>query len=240
MAESYQIYLNSKYADTQNNDTYKFQLNTLEVQEGYYIYLSVQNVSIPYSFYNVNESNNKIEYIIFTQLYTVTIPPSNYNINQFIEYLSSVMTDFKITYSSKTNKITFVNNMINFTFLSSSTCYKILGFKEGINYTSSNVSLTSVNCVNMMTVNSIFVLSNLMTYNISSSLPNSQNVLCQVLVNNAPNSIIQCSNTNHFRTNLFINRLSNINLKLVDEYNNAINLYGLNFIVTLQLDIEPI
>ena len=95
MAESYQIYLNSKYADTQNNDTYKFQLNTLEVQEGYYIYLSVQNVSIPYSFYNVNESNNKIEYIIFTQLYTVTIPPSNYNINQFIEYLSSVITDDK-------------------------------------------------------------------------------------------------------------------------------------------------
>ena len=121
MAESYQIYLNSKYADTQNNDTYKFQLNTLDVQEGYYIYLSVQNVSIPYSFYNINESNNKIEYIIFTQLYTVTIPPSNYNINQFIEYLSSVMTDFKITYSSKTNKITFVNNMINFTFLLSST-----------------------------------------------------------------------------------------------------------------------
>ena len=71
MAESYQIYLNSKYADTQNNDSYKFQLNTLDVQEGYYIYLSVQNVSIPYSFYNVNESNNKIEYIIFTQLYTV-------------------------------------------------------------------------------------------------------------------------------------------------------------------------
>ena len=161
MAESYQIYLNSKYADTQNNDSYKFQLNTLEVQEGYYIYLSVQNVSIPYSFYNVNESNNKIEYILNSQLYTVNIPSSNYNVNQFIEYLSSVMTNFTITYSSKTNKITFVHNALNFTLLSSSTCYKILGFKEGINYTSNNVSLTSVSCVNMMTVNSIFVLSNL-------------------------------------------------------------------------------
>ena len=150
------------------------------------------------------------------------------------------MTNFTITYSSKTNKITFVHNALNFTLLSSSTCFKILGFTEDINYTSNNVSLTSVNCVNMMTVNSIFVLSNLMTYNISSSLPNSQNVLCQVLVNNAPNSIIQYSNTNHFRTNLFVNRLTNINLKLVDEYNNAINLNGLNFIVTLQLDIEPI
>ena len=240
MGESYQIYLNSKYADTANNDTYKFQLNTLSIEEGYYIYLSVQNVSIPYSFYNVNESNNKIEYILNSQLYTIYINSSNYNINQFIEYLSSTMTDFTITYSSRTNKITFIHNAFNFTLLSSSTCYKILGFKENINYTSNNYSLTSINCVNMMTVNSIFVLSNLMTYNISSSLPNSQNVLCQVLVNSPPNSIIHYSNTNHFRTNLFINRLTNINLKLVDEYNNAINLNGLNFIVTLQLDIEPI
>jgi len=240
MAESYQLYLNSKYADTTNNDTYKFQFKTLDVEEGYYIYLSVQNISIPYSFYNVNDSNNKIEYVLNSQLYTVNIPPSNYNVHQFIEYLSTAMTNFTITYSSRTNKITFSHNAFNFTLLSSSTCYKILGFKEGVNYTSNNVSLTSVNCVNMMTVNSIFVLSNLMTYNISSSLPNSQNVLCQVLVNNAPNSIIQYSNTNHFRTNLFVNRLTNINLKLVDEYNNAINLNGLNFIVTLQLDIEPI
>ena len=240
MAESYQLYLNSKYADTQNNGIYKFQFKTLDIEDGFYIYLSVQNVSIPYSFYNVNESNNRIEYILNSQLYTINIPISNYNVNQFIEYLSSVMVNFTITYSSRLNKVTFLHNAFNFMLLSSSTCYKILGFTEDINYPSTNYSLTSVNCVNMMTVNSIFVLSNLMTYNISSSLPNSQNVLCQVLVNNAPNSIIQYSNTNHFRTNLFVNRLTNINLKLVDEYNNTINLNGLNFIVTLQLDIEPI
>ena len=240
MAESYQIYLNSKYADTSNNGNYKFQLNTLEVQEGYYIYLSVQNVSIPYSFYNINESNNMLEYILDGSLYTIYIPVSNYNINQFIEYLSSVMNGFTIVYSSRTNKITFIHNTFNFSFLASSTCYKIIGMKEKLNYTSDGFTLESDKCVNMMTVNSIFVLSNLMTYNIASSLPNSQNILCQVLVNNSPNSIIQYSNTNHFRTNLFINRLSNINLKLVDEYNNTINLNGLNFIVTLQLDIEPI
>ena len=39
MAESYQLYLNSKYADTANNNTYKFQLKTLDIEEGYYIYL---------------------------------------------------------------------------------------------------------------------------------------------------------------------------------------------------------
>ena len=63
MAESYQIYLNSKYANSYYNNTYKFSLNTLEIDEGHYIYLSVVHVSIPYSFYNVHENNNRLEYI---------------------------------------------------------------------------------------------------------------------------------------------------------------------------------
>ena len=35
MAESYQIYLNSKYATSYFNNTYKFSLNTLEIDEGH-------------------------------------------------------------------------------------------------------------------------------------------------------------------------------------------------------------
>jgi hypothetical protein len=105
MAESYQIYLNSKYADSYYNNTYKFSLNTLEIDEGHYIYLSVVHVSIPYSFYNVHENNNRLEYICNSSAYSINIPVSNYNINQLISYLSSVMTSFTITYSSITNKI---------------------------------------------------------------------------------------------------------------------------------------
>ena len=42
-----------------------------------------------------------------------------------------------------------------------------------------------------------------------------------------------------FRTNLFLKYSNNITLRLVDEYNDDINLNGLHFRVTLQLDIEP-
>jgi hypothetical protein len=239
MGESYQIYLNSKYADSIFNDVYKFSLNTLEIEDGHYIYLSVQNVSIPYSFYNIHDSNNKLYYIVDSLMYTITIPISNYNINQLINYLLSVMTNFNITYSSMTNKITFTHNTLNFTFLNLSTCYRILGFVGNVSYNSASNLLISENCINLMSVKSIFLLSNLITYNISSSIPNSQNILCQIPVNNSPNSIIQFYNTNHFRTNLFLKRLDNVSFKLVDEYNNVINLNGLHFTVTLQLDIEP-
>ena len=239
MAESYQIYLNSKYAESTISNTYKFSLNTLEIEEGHYIYLSVQHVSIPFSFYNIHESNNKLEYVCDNQLYVVNIPVSNYNINQLISYLSSVMNNFTITYSSIINKITFQHSTFNFTLLSSSTCYKILGFSDNKSYTSTLLKLTSENCINLHTVNSIFLLSNLMTYNISSSIPNTQNILCQIPVNNSPNSIIHFYNKNNFRTNLFLKYLNNITLRLVDEYNDDINLNGLHFRVTLQLDIEP-
>ena len=37
MSESYQIYLNSKYADSIINNTFKFNLNTLEIDDGNYI-----------------------------------------------------------------------------------------------------------------------------------------------------------------------------------------------------------
>ena len=238
MAESYQIYLNSKYADSISNNTYKFSLNTLEIDEGHYIYLSVVHVSIPYSFYNVHANNNKLEYILNGQFYIVNIPVSNYNVNQLITYLSSVMTNFNITYSSITNKITFQHNTSNFTFLGSSTCYRILGFSDNKSYTSSSFILRSANCINLQTVNSIFLLSNLLTYNISSSIPNSQNILCQIPVNNSPNSIIHFYNQNNFRTNLFLKYLNDISLRLVDEYNNDIDLNGLHFRVTIQLDVE--
>ena len=239
MAESYQIYLNSKYADSYYNNTYKFSLNTLEIDEGHYIYLSVVHVSIPYLFYNVHENNNRLEYICNSSAYIINIPISNYNINQLISYLSSVMTSFTITYSSITNKITFKHSTYDFTILSSSTCYRILGFDENKSYTSQLLTLVSVNRINLHTINSIFLLSNLLTYNISSSIPNSQNILCQVPVNNAPNSLIHFYNKNGFRTNLFLKYINNINLRLVDEYNNDMNLNGLHFRVTLQLDVEP-
>ena len=157
MAESYQIYLNSKYATSYYNNTYKFSLNTLEIDEGHYIYLSVVHVSIPYSFYNVHENNNRLEYISNNSGYVINIPVSNYNINQLISYLSSAMPSFTITYSNKTNKITFKHSTYDFTILSSSTCYRILGFDENKSYTSYGTILVSSNCINLMTINSIFL-----------------------------------------------------------------------------------
>ena len=116
MSESFQIYLNSKNADSSNNNLYNFILPNLEIADGNYIYLSVQYASIPYSFYNINTTNNTLNYTLNAVNYTVTITSGNYNITQLITFLKSSMSGFTISYNSLTNKITFSHSTYNFKY----------------------------------------------------------------------------------------------------------------------------
>jgi len=238
MSESFQIYLNSTNADNVSNYNYNFVLPNLEIADGNYIYLSVQYANIPYSFYNINSTNNVLNYTLNSVNYTITITSGNYNITQLVASLKSSMTGFTISYNSITNKITFSHSTYNFTFLSSSTCQEILGFVKNTAYTSSSLSLISKNSVSLIPIKCINVVSNLLTYNINKANPNNQSILCCIPVTTQPNSIIEYKNNNNFRSNLFINQISNIVIKLTDQNNNSLDLNGLDFFLTIQLDIE--
>ena len=238
MSESFQIYLNSSNADNINNNSYSFILPNLEIADGNYIYLSVQYANIPYSFYNINSNNNVLNYTLNSVNYTITITPGNYNITQLITTLKTLMSGFTITYSSITNKITFSHSTYNFSFLSTSTCQEILGFELKTTYTSTLLSLVSVSCISLISIKCINVVSNLLTYNINKSNPNNQSILCCIPITTQPNSIIEYKNNNNFRSNLFINQISNIVIKLMDQNSNILDLNGLDFFLTIQLDIE--
>ena len=81
--ESLQLYLNSSNADKylDNSKSHcEWVLPLIEIPDGYHIYLSIQNCVIPYSFYNINSSNNQLIYYIGTSQNILTIPEGNYNI----------------------------------------------------------------------------------------------------------------------------------------------------------------
>ena len=332
--ESIQIYLNSQNADILNNGNIsdaEYTLPPIEIPDGFHIYLSVQNVTIPYSFYNINDSNNLLSYtssndllgayvnyynndsinyyfkghydyytyflsddeghilynastkftndillisnirssvlyqliitfynngtsqnIVVNQatgnstiktiineiplktIINLTLTNGNYNITQLVDYLTSV-TGFTIVYNVITNKLTFTYST-NFTFLSSSTCLRFLGFDSSS--ASTNLSLISKICVNIMSIKRINVGSNLITYNINKSALNNYSILCSIPVNKPSYSLIEYNNTNHFRTNLFINLINVIKIKLTDEYEQLIELNGNHYCMTIQLDVE--
>lgn len=240
--ESLQLYLNSSNADNylDNSKSHcQWILPPIEIVDGFHIYLSVQNCVIPYSFYNINSSNNQLIYYIDTSQNIVTIPEGNYNINQLITTLKSLMLpNFNITYNNINNKITFTYTS-SFYISSSSTISEIIGFLKEINYYSDvNFTLTSVNNINMHPIKCINIVSNLMTNSINKSFVNNNSILCCIPINSQPYSLIEYHNNNNFRVNLFVNTISTIRIKLIDDNGNLLNLNGLNFSLTIQLDVE--
>jgi hypothetical protein len=74
--ESIQIYLNSLNADKYFNGSSSdcaFILPIIEIPDGFHIYLSVQKCLIPYSFYNINSTNNTLKYTANSINYSITI-----------------------------------------------------------------------------------------------------------------------------------------------------------------------
>ena len=67
---------------------------------------------------------------------------------------------------------------------------------------------------------------------------NNYSILCNIPINNIPFSMITYNNYNHFRTNLFVNQICRIKIKLTDEFGNLLNLNGCHYSLTLQLDVE--
>ena len=117
-SESIEIYLNSKYANKYVNNTTAnciFHLPNIEVDKDEKAYINVKSAVIPFSWYNVNSTNNKLDILVDNvNTYNIQIPFGNYNINQLIAYIHSQIATFSVNdtnlilnYSPQTNKITF-------------------------------------------------------------------------------------------------------------------------------------
>ena len=239
--ESIQIYLNSQYADYYINGASdcEYVLPLIEIPDGFHIYLSVVSCLIPYSFYNINSSNNILKYSFDgVTINTLIIPIGNYNVNNLVTILkSNLLSGFSVIYNSIQNKLTFTHTTNEFMFMSSLTCLQILGFNLNSTISSISLSLTSVNCVNVYSIRTIQVNSNLITYNINKLQKNNFCILCSIPISCTPFSLIEYVNRTNFKTNLFLNRLSNIKIKLTDDNGNLINLNGCHYSLTLQLDV---
>ena len=164
ITESIQIYLNSQYASIYNNGLYNsdcdYVLPTIEIPSDYQIYLSVQSAMIPYSYYNIDSSNN---YLVFKwysinnyasdagyigQTY-ITIPVGNYNAIQLSSYITNQSlgistvgkNDIVVSFNIITNKFEFNSTIYAFMFnYNLSTSLSLLGFPK---YISSDITPTS-------------------------------------------------------------------------------------------------
>jgi hypothetical protein len=238
--ESIQIFLNSRYAtDTVDGNTANciYYLPTIEIPDGHSIYLSLQNANIPYSFYSITTIDNTFSWgLVGGPINTYYVEPGNYNITQFIDVIKNAMgASYTITYSSITSKILITHSTSNF-IIYAATINHVLGFSKTTNTTSTANLLYGRDCVNLNQIRAINVEINFPTYNVNVAQSYNNNILATIPVYVAPFSIITYTNPNNFRTNLYVNKLDQIQIRLLSNDGNLINLNGINYQMTLQLD----
>jgi len=240
-----EIYLNSKSADNYIDGVISnsiFNLPHIQITQKEKAYISVKNAVIPYSFYNINNYNNQLNYILNGIDYNITLEPGNYNVNTLKNHIIDLLfledsTLWTIVYLSSFNKYIVSNSTYDFSFKYTSTCFEILGFKDNMTYNSIDFSLKSTISINLFTIKNIYVTSNnFILNNIDSNNHNKSNIICSIPVSGVPNSILFYNdNTKHLVHN--VNNLTSLNITLTDEDNNIIDLNHINYSITLEISI---
>lgn len=238
--ESIQIYLNSRYAteiigDNIANSVY--YLPVIEIPDGHHIYLSLQNATIPYSFYSISTFDNTFIFgLVGDPPTTYLVEPGNYNIKQLLDVIRLAMgASYTITYNVITGKVLITHTTSNFTIYAS-TINHTLGFSKTSNTTSTANSLNGRDCVNVNQIRALNIEINFPTYNVNIAQAYNQNILATIPVYVAPYSIITYQNPNNFRTNLYVNKLDQIQIRILDNENRLVDMNGINYQMTLQLD----
>jgi hypothetical protein len=237
---SIQIFLNSRYATETvggNIANSIYYLPVIEIPDGHHIYLSLQNANIPYSFYSITAFDNTFIWgLVAGGTNTYYIEPGNYNITQLIDVIKNAMgSSYNVSYSSITSKLLITHASSNF-IIYASTINHVLGFSKTTNTTSTANILYGRDCINLNQIRALNIEINFPTYNVNIAQAYNQNILATIPVYVGPFSIITYQNPNNFRTNLYVNKLDQIQIRILDNESRLVDMNGVNYQMTLQLD----
>ena len=230
------------------NGTYlssiKFNFSGLLQDDIYLIrtYITVLNAQFPVSFYIIDDTNNILNYTDGITNYNITIPIGNYNGNQMVTALNSGFTTNGTTITSSLNSQTGILSFIitggtSYTFQSTSTIKKILGFDTDI---TSTTLIKMPYQLNLLGKKKIFINSNnLKNSAFTSKSFSSVQTIATIPVDQPPYSMISYTSVSDLEKNILFNRtLDVLDIQIVDEDNKYINFQNIDWSITLCLTIE--
>lgn len=234
--QSQEVYLDSQHASvisnpSKKNDCYFFFSVPIVVPNNLDIVMRVDNFTCPISFFVVNESNNTL----VTSTGTYTISTGNYNALTLKSALDGLMSGYTISYDGIKNKLTFSRSS-PFTFLSTSTCLKILGFAEDQDHVSVSNSLTSSFVVNLAGTSQIYIdIPNITTRNISAKNDGGFTTIVKSIVSDvAYGSVLYYTNNTGATVVLGEKYISYLQVRLLDDDYNLLDLNGQYFTLTIE------
>jgi len=243
--QSTQIYLNSATADIYLNNTKKSNLvfmftNALQLDKrAIEMKVSIVNAQIPISWYLINDTNNQITITISGVATTYSFKTGNYNINTFItEWATSIGPGWTLTFDSIKNKITFTYTS-TFSFSSgTNSIFSIIGFQKNITYSSTGTSLTAPFVCNFAGITRLNIKSSCFNlYNVDSNNKGINRTLACIPVSGLNSGYIFYNNFTNFKDNFKGTELSSLGIEIRDDFRNFIDFNGVDWSMTLQIDI---
>ena len=244
------IHIRSKETNYNNlNSDFNVTLkNAIEISENQEAHINIISAEIPYSFYNIS-SDLENNVLIFDNTNILTFTNQDYNITELIDFINAdtnFNTLFTTTYNTQKNKITFTNkdtvnpHTINFSL---SNINKVIGWEEDQSdiVISASGNTESVNVCNLATVHSIMVRSNLSDANTQSSRSGNSTILQKISIDMNSGFLIYLNNSDYRTTSIIsATTIDFISMILTNQDDKILNLNGVNFELTLLVEIFPI
>lgn len=208
------------------------------------IFFAVNTAVIPSSFYNINQTNNKIVIGNAFGTNTYTISVGNYNITELLLAINALINTaitVSFSYNGLSNKVSIQNNgattqVIN---LETSTLLPLLGYENtnAITLVASQ-STISINCVNLFTIPRIFLRSSTIDAGNYSNETESSDILAVIPNTACQNGVIHYVNFNGIKHLVNLQNLSHFDILITDDFSNELDFNGVPIFFTFNITLR--
>lgn len=226
------------------NSHFRFILeDPIKINQGEQINITMSSGEFPYSFYNVSTDVKNTGIMVDSGGLEFNFGNGNYSIYELRDTINTANTagtfPFSATFDIKTMKLTLTNtdsssHTINW---GQSTSAKMMGFDDNPDnddVVGAGNSTTSDFVVNMCSVHSLMVRSNLATGNVQSTTHSNSTILQKVSIDQNGFSMIYLNQDDYRTTNVTQQpQIDQIELKITDQNNNLIQFNNVNFELSL-------
>ena len=205
-----------------------------------YSKISITHAEINYSWYIINEYNNKFDIKVSLVDYFIEIDYGNYNANTFMKALQNKLTalniDITVSFNTTNGKFILTRASGNFTILSSSTCYNIMGFLKDVQISSNNSVLTCSYPANFIGTKNIFIkIPNIVLENFNS-FSKDYVTLQSIPVMTQPFGQIQFINGTNSKFIIGNRSITTLEIQITDDDNNLIDFNNIDWSITLEIE----
>lgn len=245
----YDLIINSENrTNRQLTSSTDFTIEIANVVSQPYLLYSLKSATIPKTFYNIEQPRNTFTIIDSVGQNTVTIPRGNYTMTNLLAELQTQLNalgvdTYTTSFSDITGKITITSSFANFAINPTlatlgGLVLDQLGFNLGTQYNAVAGVIEAPNVADISGIKNIYIVIDEFTQYLRSTTGTFQNF--KVQMNGQFGDIIYWTDESGYHQYFDIAKanksaIKTLHIKLVDQYNQIINLNGREWQFILQI-----